>query len=239
MKLKGKVIVVTGASQGLGKELVYQFSKEKARLILVARSEDLLKKIRKELVDNVEYFVCDIRDLKQVRDTTKKISKEYDRVDILINNAGVWTDNQLEKERPELRENALATNVLGHIQFTEELLPVLEKNKQATILNVISSSGVPDIPSGSNTLWRTYGASKWGMAGYSHALRESFRDTKIKVISYFPGGFDGNLFENAKRPNPHNQPWMMKTKDVAEIIVFALTRPDDVYMEKIVVSKKM
>ena len=76
------------------------------------------------------------------------------------------------------------------------------------------------------------------MVGYTQALRESLRDTNIKVIQYFPGGFESNLYENAGRENSHNQPWMMKTEDVAEIILFALTRPKDVYMEKIVVSKK-
>ncbi|MBU0570103.1 SDR family NAD(P)-dependent oxidoreductase, partial [Patescibacteria group bacterium] len=126
----------------------------------------------------------------------------------------------------------------GHIVVTEEMLPFLNK-KESIVFNVISTAGVGDIPSGKNTLWKSYGASKCGMVGYTHALRESLRDTNTKVIQYFPGGFESNLYENAGRANLHNQPWMMKTDDVAEIIIFTLTRPRDVYIEKIVVSKKM
>ena len=107
------------------------------------------------------------------------------------------------------------------------------------ILNVISTAGVEGIPAGDNTAWKTYGASKWGFKGYTNALRESLRGKQIQVMQFFPGGFESNLYESAQRDNPHNQPWMMKTEDVADIVVFALTRPDDVYMEQIVVSKYM
>ena len=241
MELKDKVVVITGGSQGLGEALAYKLAKEGADLILIARREKYLKNVKDKIRKDggkAEYFVCDIRDLKQVREVAQKIKKNFGKVDILVNNAGVWTDDELQKEKPESREDAFRTNVLGHIQFTEEFISLL-KNDETIIFNTISTSGVPDIPSGNNINWKTYGASKWGMVGYTNALRESFRNSNIKVIQYFPGGFESNLYENAGRPNPHNQPWMMKTDDVADIIVFTLTRPKDVYMEKIIVSKKM
>lgn len=241
MKLKDKIVLITGSSQGLGKELAKKVAREGANVILLARREKFLKETEKEIKKKggkVEYFICDIKDLKQIKEAISKIKNEYKKLDILVNNAGVWTDDELEKKNPDKRNDALETNVLGHIQFTQEVLPILNQN-ESIIFNVISTSGVADIPSGNNTNWKTYGASKWGMVGYTRALRESLRDTNIKVIQFFPGGFDSNLYENAGRPNPHDQPWMMKTEDVADIILFALTRPSDVYMEKIVVSKKM
>ena len=109
----------------------------------------------------VDYFVCDIRDLKQIKQTVKNIKAKYNKIDVLVNNAGVWTDENLEKKKPELRQNALLTNALGHINFTYELLPILKEQKQAHIVNVISTAGASDIPSSDNTLWKTYGASKW------------------------------------------------------------------------------
>lgn len=242
MKLKNKVIIITGSSQGLGECLAYKLAKEGAQIALLARTESLLRRVKGKIVKDggrAEYFVCDIRDLKQVKQAVSEIKKRFTKVDILVNNAGVWTDEELEKKRPELRQNAFNTNALGHINFTYELLPILKRQKKAHIFNVISTAGASDIPSGDNTLWKTYGASKWAMVGFSKDLRNSLRDTKIKVTQYFPGGFESNLYENAGRPNPHNQPWMMKTEDVADVIVFALTRPDDVHVEKIVVSKMM
>jgi len=242
MKLKNKVVVITGASQGLGEELACQIAKQGAKIGLLARTEELLKKVKQRIIKGggrAEYFVCDIRDLKQIKKAVEEIKIKFKKIDILVNNAGVWTDENLEKKRPELRQNAFNTNALGHINFTYEVLPILKRQKRAHILNVISAAGASDIPSGNNTLWKTYGASKWAMVGFSKTLRNSLKNTKIKVTQYLPGGFESNLYENAGRPNPHNQPWMMKTKDVAKIIVFALTRPDDVHVEKIVVSKMM
>jgi len=241
MKFKDKIILITGSSQGLGRELAKKVAKEGAKVILLARREKYLKETKKEIIQaggTADYFVCDIRDLKKAKETVGKIKDKFGKIDILVNNAGVWTDDTLEKEEPEKRENAFKTNVLGHIQITEEVLPLLNEG-ESIIFNVISSAGVTDIPSGNNINWKTYGATKWGMAGYTQALRESLRDTNTKVVQFFPGGFESNLYENAGRINPHNQPWMMKTEDVAEIVVFALTRPSDVYMEKIVVTKKV
>lgn len=237
MKFKEKVAIVTGAAQGLGKEISSQLAEQGAQVVLIDINEDALHSVKEQVGKNIELFVCDISDLQQVKRTVKEIYKIHKNIDILVNNAGIWTDDNIEKQHPERRNQALMTNILGHIQITEELLPKFKQQNSGIIFNTISTAAVADIPSGNNTLWKTYGASKWGMAGYTHALRESLRQTKIKVIQYFPGGFDSNLYENAGRPDPHNQPWMMDTKEVADIAVFALSRPDDVYMEKIVVSK--
>lgn len=238
MKLKNKVVVITGASQGLGESLAYKLGKEKANVVLIARSESLLKKVKKKIIRSggrAEYFVCDIRDLKQIKKTVREIKSRYQRVDVLVNNAGVWTDENLEKKRPELRRNAFETNALGQINVTYELLPLLKKQKNAHIFNVISGAGVQEYDS----IWKTYSATKWAMVGFSKILRNSLKATNVKVTEFLPGGFESNLYEKVGRPNPHNQPWMMKTEDVVDIIVFALTRPDDVYMESILVSKKM
>lgn len=240
--MDNKVIVITGASQGLGKALAYKTAQLGATTILVARTEKLLKEVKEKINNNggkAEYYVCDIRDLNIVKKTVEQILKDFKNIDILVNNAGVWTDNELEKERPELRRIALETNTLGHIQFTNEFLPHFKTKNAGYIFNVISTSGVGDIQAGNNSLWQTYGATKWAMTGFTKALKDALKDTKIKISGFFPGGFESNLYENAKRKNPHNQPWMMKTEDVADIIVFALTRPDDVLMEKIVVTKMM
>jgi len=185
---------------------------------------------------NAEYMVCDITDLKQVKETTSKIIKNNDKIDILINNAGVWTDDQLEKDKPELRQKAFDTNALGNIQFTEELLSVFKNQNSGQICSVISGAG---IDSGDNTLWKTYGATKWAMTGYTKALRESLSDKNIKVIQFFPGGFESDLYERVGRKDAHNQPWMMKTDDVADVVIFSLTRPADMNLEAFSISKMM
>jgi len=240
MKLKDKVVVITGAGSGLGKEIAIKASQEGARVVLVSLSEEELRQVKQQILKegrSVEYFVCDITDLKAIKKTVKNILAKFKVIDILVNNAGIWTDEELEKNNPDLRKKALEINTLGNINFTYEVLPHFKEKNKGYIFNVISTSGIGDIPAGNNVLWKTYGASKWALTGFTKALREELINTKIKVTGFHPGGFDSNLYEKAKRQNPHSQPWMMKTTDVADVVIFALTRPDDVLLERIIVTK--
>lgn len=234
MNLNDKLILLTGAAQGLGKALTEKLAQQGARLILI----DQVSVTPMPSYTQAETYLCDIRNLSEVKDTIGQIIEKHQKIDILINNAGVWTDNELELKRPELRKQALETNALGHIQITEEVLPYMQRENSGYIFNVISTSGASDITSGDNSLWRSYGASKWAISGYTNALKLALKDTKIKVTGFFPGGFDSNLYENAGRDEAHEQPWMMRADDVADVVVFALTRPYDVMVESIIVSKK-
>src|SRR3989338_1141092 len=240
MIVLNKVVVITGSGSGLGRQIAIKIVKEGAHIALVARTESELKEVKETIIKNggiAEFFVCDVRNDKKIKETVKNIMLKFKRIDILVNNAGIWTDEELEKTNPGRRKAALETNSLGTINFTYEVLPYLKKQNEGYIFNVISTDGASDTPSGNNVLWKTYGASKWALTGFTKALREELQGTKIKETAFHPGGFDSMLYEKAKRPNPHRQPWMMKTEDVADIVVFALTRPNDVMMEKIIVSK--
>lgn len=244
MKLKDKIIIITGASSGLGEALAYKVAEEGARIALVARSEERLRKVKQRIIKNkgqAKYFVCDIRNVDDIQKTVSEIFKKFGHVDILVNDAGIWTDDSVEKNKPQLRKDALETNTYGNIEFTYAVLPYFQKLNKGYIFNVISTSGVNDWD---NTFCKAYAATKWAMTGFTKALRDSLKSTKIKVTSFFPGGMDTELFATSGRTDKdnkplHNQPWMMKKEDVADIIVFALTRPDDVLMERIVVTKKV
>jgi NADP-dependent 3-hydroxy acid dehydrogenase YdfG len=242
MKLKNKIAIITGASQGLGEALAYKIAEEGGTVALVARTEKLLQKVKTNIIKkggNAEYFVCDIRNEDAIKDTISSIMKKFGTADLLINNAGIWTTNRLEKKHPEKIRQAFETNVLAHITFINTLLPIFKKKNSGYIFNIISTSGASDLDDGGSKDWQAYGATKWAMRGFTNALRNSLKNTKIKVTSFFPGGMNTNIFSNAGETYDNNQPWMMKREDVADIIVFALTRPDDVLMERIVVTKIM
>lgn len=237
MKLKNKVVIITGASQGLGEAIACKAAKEGAKVALVARTEKLLEKVKKAIEKDggeAEYFVCDIRKIENIKSTIGKIVMRFGSIDILVNNAGIWTDDEIEKNNPEQAKLALDTNVLGNIWMTKEILPIMKKQNRGYVFNIISTSGLSDWD---NTGWQTYGATKWAMAGFTKSLKDSLKGTKIKVTGFFPGGMDTNIFENAGKENYHNLPWMMKKEDVVDIIVFALTRPDEILIENIVVTK--
>lgn len=235
--MKDKTIVITGASEGLGRASATKLIAEGASVALVAHNEDKLNEVAKTLGVNAHAYVCDVSDAKQVRQTAQQILNDLGQVDILINCAGIWTDEELEKDDPDRRRKVVEVNTLGTIEFVKALEPSFREQNSGHILNVISTSGTSDTSSGDNTLWQSYGASKWALAGFTRALKDSLEGTQIKVTGFYPGGFESNLYENANRPNPHNQPWMMQTEDVADALIFCLTRPADMLVEKLVVTK--
>ncbi len=236
--MKDKIIVITGASEGLGKAVATKLIADGAKVALVAHNEDKLSQVAQDLGEGAHPYVCDVSSADQIRQAVKKILDDLGRVDILINNAGIWTDEELEKDDPNRRRKAFEVNTLGTIEFVKALEPMLREQNSGHILNVISTGGTNDTSSGDNTLWQSYGATKWALAGFTRALKDSLGDTKIKVTGFYPGGFDSNLYENASRPDPHGQPWMMQTDDVADALIFCLTRPADVLVEKLVITKK-
>jgi len=234
--VKDKVVVITGASQGLGKELALQLGELGARLALVARTEKLLIELKSNLTKDgvdAEYYVCDVTNLQQVTKTTQDIIATFGRIDILVNGAGIWTTDEFEEKKPELIEQAFKVNSIGPIYFTKTVLPLLKKQNAGHLFFVISKAGL-DIPE--NKDWPTYTATKWAVTGYSQALKDQLAGTKVKVSRLFPGGFESNIFETLGEKDAHNQPWMMRTSDVASAIVYTLNAPDDLWINTIGMS---
>lgn len=238
--MEGKVAIVTGAGTGLGRSISIKLAELGVQVVLIARTQKELEETNKTILKKggmSEFIVGDISNEDQVKTIENTVITKYKTIDILVNNAGIWTDDELEKNNPSLRKKTLEINVLGCVNMTHAFLPVFQKQNGGHIFNVISTSGASDTPAGNNSMWKTYGASKWAITGFTKALRESLVGSKIKVTAFHPGGFDSMLYEKAKRANPHNQPWMMDTDDVADVALFALTRPDDIQIERIIVTK--
>ncbi|MBP7741045.1 SDR family oxidoreductase [Candidatus Woesebacteria bacterium] len=236
MNLKNKVIVVTGANQGLGKEVSQKLASRGAKIALVARTEKLLKEVCETIQQNggsAEYFVCDVTDQKQVAKTVKNIITSFKTIDILVNGAGIWTTDIFEEKRPELIELSFKVNSIGPIYFTKAVLPILKKKNKGHIFNVISIAGL-DLPENKN--YPTYTATKWALTGYTKALQRALEGTRIKVTGFYPSGFESNIFETLGEENPHNRLWMMRTSDVADMIVYALNTPEDLCINAIGMS---
>lgn len=242
MDLHNHTILITGASHGLGKQLAVDAAAAGAQVLALARNQEKLRalvaQIRQRTGAQIETFVCDLADRDQILTTVAAITEHFPRLDILVNNAGIWTDNELEKTNPSLRHQAFTINALGQIEITEALLPHLEKQAHAQVMNVISTAGDGLSQAGASPDWSTYGATKWAMAGYTKALQDRYHTSPLRVIGFYPGGFDSDLYDSAGRSNAHGQAWMMSVDEVAEMAMFALTRPPGILMEKMVFSKK-
>jgi len=234
MNLKNKVVVITGASQGLGKSLAIKLSKQGAKIALLARSEDKLKKTKKTIQSFkgiAEVFVCDISKSDQIKSTVQSILKKFKAIDILVNNAGIWLEGSTEKSKPKEIEIMFQANTLGAIYLTGAVMPYLKKQPQATILNIISVGGVE--PSKD---WPIYTSSKYAMRGFTDSLKQEMQKTNIKVMGFYPGGMNTNIFINAGK-DAKNEPWMMNKEDIVEILIFMLTQPKDIVIDHLEVRK--
>lgn len=239
MNLKNKTVVVTGASQGLGKALSIKLASMGAKIALVARTEKLLNEVKKEINNDggeAEVFVCDITENDQVKKTVDKILEKFSNIDILVNGAGIWVTNESEEQDPKLIEKAFKVNSIGPIYVTKAILPLMKEKNSGHILNVISRAGL-DLDE--NKDWPTYSATKWAMTGYTKTLKYSLAETKIKVSAVYPGGFESNIFETAGEKEAHNQPWMMKTSQVVDAIVYILDQPENLFIESVELNKKI
>lgn len=194
MKLKGKLILLTGASGGIGQAIARRLAAQGARLILVGRSTQQLNALAREL--NVllnEGFILQA-------DITSRTGRETIRtallalqepLDVLINCAGVNLFGMLDDNDPEAIEQLIATNVTATILLTQLALPFLNKNS-GRIVNIGSSFGGLGYPG-----FSAYCASKFALRGFSEALRRELSDSKIQVAHLAPRATDTHLNSDA------------------------------------------
>lgn len=235
MDISNQVVVITGASDGLGKALAYRLAKEKVKLALLARSEDKLKILRDEIMSQggqAEYVVCDVTKVEDIQNAIQQVKEKLGSIDILVNNAGIWTAGTLEQHSIEKIKELFTTNTLGTIFTTKEVLPLMKEQKYGQILNVISVAGIEEVAS----YGLVYVATKHALQGFTDTLKQELQGTGIKVIGFYPGGMATNIFKTAGiTAVDSNQ--MMKVEDIAEIVTFVLKQPKDVVIDHFEVRK--
>lgn len=235
VSLKGNIVVITGASDGLGKKLALDLAKLDVKLALIARNERKLLDVKTTILKVkgiCKYYICDVSNENQVEATSKKIIKDYGRVDILINNAGIYDeDDRLRTNKKKIKQ-MFGTNVLGVIFFTNTFLPLMKKRNSGQIFNVISIAGVEP-----SDKWGMYAATKYAVKGFTESVRQAVVGTNIKVIGFYPHGMNTNIFKAAGLDFKSNEPWMMKIEDISNIVLFILQQPRDVSMDHVEVRK--
>lgn len=234
MDLKDKVVLVTGASQGLGKEISIQAARLGASVSLVARSEKLLQDVKEQIIresGNAEYYLCDISDSIQVKNTIDKIIEKFGKIDVLVNNAGVWISNDIASSDLLRVKQAFEINSLGPIYFTETLAPIFEKQKSGHILFINSIAGLqyPD-----NKNWSVYAATKWALTGYAKSLASRYNNkSDIKITSIHPGPITTNIDKNAGDDFGDDHSSEMSPTEVAHYVVEAIIAPHKIQIDTI------
>ena len=220
MNYDGKVVVVTGASSGIGEKSVAAFAKKKASVVLVARRKEKLDLVAKKLAEyNSECLICqcDISQRPQVEKMSKTVLEKFGRVDILVNNAGFAIYGPVSELKIEEIESQIATNFFGMVYCTKTFLPKMLQQHSGHIVNVASvaaSFGLPGIA--------TYCASKFAMLGFSEGLYHELKGTGVGVTVVSPIMVRTNFFNNPSfKSMPKYSPASLSSKTVAKAVVKA------------------
>ena len=180
-----KVVVIAGASRGLGLELARAFADEGANLVLLARDQHNLAQSARELERlgiQVTPMVCDISDQRQVRQTIASIIHEKGKIDVLVNNAGIIQVSPVENMELEDYQAAMAVHFWGPLYLVQEIIPHMKERRQGRIVNIASIGGKVAVPH-----LLPYVASKFALVGLSEGLRAELVKDGIYVTTVCPG----------------------------------------------------
>lgn len=218
-----KIIVITGGSDGLGKTLATTLSKDNT-VVLLATNEEKLKKVAKE--NNCKYIVCDVTDYSVVETTIKDIVKEFGKIDVLINDAGLWIQEELDSNDIQRINSVVNVNFLGVINCSKAVIPFMKQNKDGLIININSQAGI------NHKAERVvYNATKWGVTGFTKSLQDEVAKYGIRVTNVMPGMMRTDMFK--KLNIEKNMANGVDTKEVARLIKFIIDTPADVMIPEV------
>ncbi len=227
MNLRNKIAVVTGASSGLGSEFARHLVSHGSRVYGLARRLNRLKSLEAEIGSEFRPVECDVTDEASVRDAFSGL----DRVDILINNAGLGRFAPIDVQSQEDWAIQMDTNLTGVYLCTRAVVPLMKAQNQQTgfgghIVNIASVAGLVG-----NANLSAYNATKFGLRGFSEATMKELRGDGIKVTSICPGSVAtefGRVAGSSGAPNP------MQPEDIASTVIHVLQSPDNYLISEVV-----
>ncbi|MBT3208152.1 MAG: SDR family oxidoreductase [Bacteroidetes bacterium] len=199
MNYTGKIVWITGASSGIGEALTYLFSKEKAKIIISARRENELERVKNncaENADNIFIAAFDLLDTKNIDELTNSLIKKFGRIDLLINNGGMSQRSYIEETPIENDRKLMEVNFFSSITLTKSVLPTMIKQKSGHIVAISSIVGKFGFP-----LRSAYSASKHALHGFYETARLELKKKNIKVTIAIPGRVQTNISKNALSGN--------------------------------------
>lgn len=244
-RLQGRVILITGASSGIGKataeEFVAQARGGPISLILAARRLDTLNTIKSDLESKgatVHAVKLDVSKLNEIQTVIANLPEKFKKIDCLLNNAGfvLGNDKVGEIEASEVA-SMVHVNVLGVINMTQEVIKIFHQNGgKGDIVNVGSIAGREPYAGGS-----IYCATKAAVASFTSSLRKELISTRIRVLQVDPGQVETefsvvrNRGDKAKADAVYKGVDPLTPQDIAEVIVFGVSRPENVVLAEALV----
>ncbi|QQS34630.1 MAG: SDR family NAD(P)-dependent oxidoreductase [Ignavibacteriales bacterium] len=221
MRSEKEVSIVTGASRGIGRAIAVSLAKQNHNVIVFGRDVNALEEVcseLKQLGSDSIYFSGDVADQQFVFSSFEKILLKYERVDHLINNAGIGIFKKFIDSSLEEFKNQVDVNLFGVYNFTKAVAGEMIKNKKGTIINIASLAGKNSFIGGT-----MYSSTKHALLGFTRSLMLELREFNIKVASICPGSVDTE-FSSSGRLVPHKKNILLP-EDVAEAVMLIINSP--------------
>ena len=239
--LKDKIVLITGASSGIGHACANYFAKASAKLLLCARRMDVLNTIAAQLISDygveVHAFKLDVRHHAELKEAFRQLPEKWRKVDILVNNAGLAAGlDTIQEGHIQDWEDMIDTNVKGLLYVTREVLPQMVDRNSGHIINIGSIAGHQIYPKGA-----VYCATKYAVNAISDGLRQDLLGTKIRVSTVDPGAVVSNFStvrfkgdtKRAKAVYEGMEP--LTPNDVADAVLYCATRPPHVNISEVII----
>jgi NADP-dependent 3-hydroxy acid dehydrogenase YdfG len=229
-----RIAVITGASSGIGEATARALAADGHRLALLARRRDRVSALAEELGGPTLAIEADVTDRQSIVAASERVRNELGSADILVNNAGVMLLGPFSSEQRSEHRRMVETNLLGAMTATEVFLDQL-RDGGGDLINISSVAGRFARPGNAG-----YAATKWGMNGWSEALRQELQpDIRVTLIE--PGAVATELTDHITHAETKQQSEAMyertaiTAQDIAEVIAFAVSRPQRMTLNEILI----
>ncbi len=239
-KLAGKVAVVTGASSGIGAATALALAGEGAHVVLQARRKERMDELAGQLAAHGGRVLVQPLDITQEADVHAAMHAahtEMGRIDVLFNNAGVMLNGPIEGADTDEWRRMVDINILGLMYATQAVLPIMREQQSGHIVNVSSVAGRYSFAGAS-----VYNATKWGVIGFSDALRKEVQGHNIRTTIIEPGLVDTELFSHITDEQTRagfdqyiKSLVPLRGEDIAAAVVYAVTQPPHVSVNEILI----
>lgn len=241
MNLKDKIVLITGASSGIGEACARQFANAGAKLLLCARRLDLLNeladKLRAEYGVETHTFQLDVRRYEHVTKALQALPSQWRKTDILVNNAGLAAGlDSVHEGSVQDWEDMIDTNVKGLLYMTREILQHMVKNNAGHIINIGSVAGHYVYPKGA-----VYCATKFAVNALTNGLRMDLFGQKIRVSTIDPGAVETNFSrvrfkgDEQRAASVYAGMEPLTPDDVADAVMYCATRPPHVNISEVII----
>lgn len=236
-EIQNKVVIITGASSGLGEATARRLAKNGAKLMLAARREERLQKLVAEIEKNggtAKYQVTDVTDRSQVEELAKSTHLAYERIDVLVNNAGLMPLSPLDETKVDEWDKTIDVNIKGVLYGIAAVLPIMRQQKSGHIINLSSVAGHKVFSGGA-----VYCATKFAVKAISEGIRVESKGY-IRATNISPGAVGTELTntisheETAKKLNELYSV-AIDADAIARAITYAIEQPEDVDVNEMII----